>query len=189
MSQAAPRQSGPGPRIPPVPPEDHSEEVEAFFAQVEGPGGVRGLSRLNIVRTLARHPDLAMPYWNFGMRVLRFSSVPARLRVIATLRTAWLYHCDYEWKEHVRNAPRVGITPEEIEAAKVGSTDPSWTDLERTVLRAVEQLRDETHDRRRHLGGPEWNFDQRQLMDFLFTVGSYAMLAMVANSIRIDLEA
>jgi alkylhydroperoxidase family enzyme len=147
------------------------------------------MSRLNIIRTLAHHPDLAIPYLNFGMRILRFSSLPPRLRVIATLRTAWLYHCGYEWKEHVSHAPRAGITEEEVEAAKVGSSDPLWTDLERTVLRAVEQLRDETTIDDETWAALSAEFDQRQLLDFLFTVGNYAMLAMVVNSARVELEA
>ena len=56
------------------------------------------------------------------------------------------------------------------------------------MLRAVEQLRDESD-----LDDAAWNalaqhFDRHQMMDFLFTVGTYILLALAFNAMRIELE-
>jgi 4-carboxymuconolactone decarboxylase len=175
------------PRIAPISPDEQSEKVEQFFHSVDGPRGP-SLSKLNIVRTLARYPDLAMAYNTFGNHVLRASSLPERLQVLVTLRTAWLYNCDYEWNAHARYAGRRGVSVEEVEATKVGPEAPGWATFDRIVLRSVEQLRYETTIDDATWQALEQHLDQEQLLDLLFTVGNYAMLAMVLNTIRVAPE-
>ncbi|MBO0728196.1 MAG: carboxymuconolactone decarboxylase family protein [Acidimicrobiaceae bacterium] len=177
-----------GPRIAPITDEECTDEVRAFFAEIDGPGGRRGLSKLNILRTLAHHPELARRYLNFGLHILRFSSLPPRLRELITMRTACLFRADYEWTKHAQEARRLGISEEEIDATRVGSDAPLWSDLDRSALRAVEQLKQDTD-----VDDETWkvlaeHLDQQQLLDFLFTVGCYAMLAMVLNGLRVEEE-
>jgi 4-carboxymuconolactone decarboxylase len=176
------------PRIPPITPSQWTDEVREFFAQREGAGGQPGLSKLNITLTLAHHPDLAIPYLKFGMHILNGSTLSGRVREIATLRTAWLYRSNYEWDKHAQAAKNIGMTGEEIEAIKAGADAPVWSQFERYLLRAVDQLRNDVA-----IDDETWNClaehpDRRQLLDFLFTVGSYAMLTMVLNGIRVQLE-
>jgi 4-carboxymuconolactone decarboxylase len=176
------------PRIPPISPSQWTDEVRAYFAQREGAGSLPAATKLNITLTLAHHPGLAIPYLNFGMHILNRSTLSARVREIATLRTAWLYRSDYQWDKHSQGAKNIGMTREEIEAIKSGADAPVWSTFERYVLRAVDQLRNDVA-----IDDETWNvlakhLDRRQLLDFLFTVGSYAMLAMVLNGIRVQLE-
>ena len=63
-----------------------TERSQEFLSLVEGPGGRKGGSHLNVVLTLARHPDLAIPYFQFGRYILGASTISGRLREIATLR-------------------------------------------------------------------------------------------------------
>ena len=176
------------PRIPPIGPSQWTDEVRAFFAQREGAGGQPAFSKLNITLTLAHHPDLAIPYLKFGMHILKGSTLSARVREIATLRTAWLYRSDYQWVKHAQGAKQAGMTSAEIEAIKAGADAPVWSEFERHVLRAVDQLRNDTAIDDETWNGLAEHLDRRQLLDFIFTVGSYAMLAMVLNAIRVQLE-
>jgi 4-carboxymuconolactone decarboxylase len=176
------------PRIPPITPSQWTDEVKEFFAEREGAGVQPGISKLNITLTLAHHPDLALPYLQFGMHILNRSTLSGRVREIATLRTAWLYRSDYEWDKHAQGAKNIGMTAEEIEAIKAGADDPVWSKFERYVLRAVDQLRNDVAIDDETWNGLAEHLDRRQLLDFLFTVGSYAMLAMVLNGIRVQLE-
>ncbi|MGO9056145.1 MAG: carboxymuconolactone decarboxylase family protein [Candidatus Binataceae bacterium] len=176
------------PRIPPITPSQWTDEVRAYFAQREETGSQPGLSKLNITLTLAHHPDLAIPYLNFGMHILNRSTLSARVREIATLRTAWLYRSDYQWDKHPQGAKNIGMTAEEIEAIKAGADAPVWSKFERYVLRAADQLRNDVAIDDETWNGLAEHLDRRQLLDFLFTVGSYAMLAMVLNGIRVQLE-
>jgi alkylhydroperoxidase family enzyme len=177
------------PRIAPTTPSEWTEEMRDVFAVIEGEEGRRNGSRLNVVLTLARHPELARAYLGFGLHVLRASTLSERHQEIATLRTAWLYRSEYEWSKHVIRGRRAGMSDAEIEAAKTGAEDPVWSPLERAMLRAVDGLvRDNAID------DASWavlakHLDQRQLLDFLFTIGGYAMLAMVLHGAGIGLEA
>jgi 4-carboxymuconolactone decarboxylase len=175
------------PRIPPTTPSEWTDEVTEFFAQREG-GSRPNFSKLNITLTLAHHPDLAIPYLRFGMHILNESTLSARVREIATLRTAWLYRSEYQWAKHAEGAKQIGMTAEEIEAIKTGADAPLWSEFERDLLRAVDQLRNDTAIDDETWNGLAEHLDQRQLLDFLFTVGNYAMLAMVLNGVRVQLE-
>jgi len=176
------------PRIPPSTALEWTDEIREFFTQTEERGGQPVFSRLNITLTLAHHPDLAIPYLKFGMHILNGSTLSPRVREIATLRTAWLHRSDYQWVKHAQGAARIGMTVEEIEAIKVGADAPVWSKFERHVLRAVDQLRNDVAIDDETWNGLAEELDRRQLLDFLFTVGSYAMLAMVLNGIRVQLE-
>lgn len=175
-------------RIAPLIPSEWTERVRDVFEAAEGPPARETGSKLNIVRTLARHPDLAIKYLQFGMYMLRSTSLPWRIRELATLRTAWLCNSEYEWTKHVQNALGEGMSAEEIEAIKAGSDASVWSDIDRDVLSAVDQLHTNTAIEDRTWSGLARHMDERQLLDFLFIVGSYVMLAMVLNGLRVELE-
>lgn len=175
-------------RLAPIMPAEYDDDVRAFLAQVEGPGGRKAGSSLNVILTLAHNPELAKRYFNFGVYILRFSSLDPRLREITTLRTAWLYDSEYEWTKHVATALRVGVTAAEIEAVKKGPDDGGWGQLERDLLSAVDQLIRKNRIEDATWAGIARHLDKKQQLDFLFSVTSYAMLAMVINSLRIPLE-
>ncbi len=177
------------PRIPPLAASQWTDEIREFFAQREASGAQPDLSRFNIALTLAHHPDLAIPYLKFGMHILNGSTLPDRVREIVTLRTAWLYRSEYQWVKHAEAARRTGMTAQEIEAVKAGADAPGWSDFERHALRAVDQLRNTAAIDDETWNGLAGQLDRRQLLDLLFTVGSYAMLAMVLNGIGVRLEA
>ena len=92
------------------------------------------------------------------------------------------------WSSHLRTSLRNGLSGDEFEPVKVGPGSPHWNEQERAVLAATDQLV-ATSD----LDDDNWKrlsafLDRRQIMDFLFTVGTYVQLAMVLNAIRIDRE-
>lgn len=176
-------------RIPPITPEEYDDAVRTFLAEVEGPGGRKAGSSLNVILTLAHNPELASRYFQFGVYVLRFSTLDPRLREITTLRTAWLYGSEYEWTKHVLTALKVGVTEAEVEAVKHGPDAPGWGQLERDLLRAVDQLIRHNKIEDATWAGIARHFDKKQQLDFVFTVSSYAMLAMVLNALRVPLEA
>lgn len=183
-----PALAGPA-RIATITPEQEDDPgVRDYFARMEGPGGRKGGTRLNLVLTLARYPDLAMRYHAFGMHIVNFTSLSPRLSEIVTVRTAWLYRSDYEWTKHVDKAKRFGVTDAEIAAIRDGSFGATLSPLERHALRATDQLHADTA-----IDDVTWaalaaELDEKQLLDLLFTVGSYAMLAMVLNGARIQNE-
>lgn len=94
----------------------------------------------------------------------------------------------YEWAQHARLAPRYGITTEEVEAITLGANADAWTPLEKELLRATDQLIDDYR-----IDDATWTrlaeqLDERQLIEVVFTVGTYTCLAMAFNSFGLQLD-
>ncbi|BDX31092.1 carboxymuconolactone decarboxylase [Mycobacterium antarcticum] len=137
----------------------------------------------NAIATFVHHPELTQAYLGFGFYLLTRSTLPPRLRELAVLRIAHLAHCGYEWDEHVTIGQQVGLTLDDIDALQRGEASD---DFDRTVLHAVDELVENTG-----LSDDTWaalgeRLDTRQLMDFVFTVGGYHMLAMALNTFGVE---
>ncbi len=178
-----------GPRIPPLPESEWTEEVRDLFHRMEGLGCVDGVPKLNVPLTLANHLELAFAFQPFGGHLLLNSSLPKRTYELVTLRTAHLSHSFYEWARHEPAGRRAGLTDEQIEGIRIGPDASIWTDpLDRALLQTVDQLKRDTD-----LDDELWailrdNFDYKQIMDLIMTIGMYTMLAMLLNAGRVQME-
>lgn len=173
------------PRIPPVTDLDELDpEAREIVARAEIDGRI-----LNIFRTLVRHPKLLKRWMVFGNHILARSTLTPRDRELLILRTAHRCNSDYEWGQHVAIARRSGISDEEIEQVASGPDAPGWSTFDAALLRAADELIDD-----HRIGDATWTtlwgrYDDRQMMDAIFTVGQYAMLAGALNSFGVPLDA
>ncbi|MFC5753159.1 carboxymuconolactone decarboxylase family protein [Actinomadura rugatobispora] len=159
-------------RLPPVPYEDW--DPGAMSVQ----GGK--LPRSNVLGLLAHHPALAKRFLHFNDHLLIACSLPDRDKELAILRVAWVRRCKYEWASHVRLGRKAGVTEEDIAGVRTGAPT--------LINRAADEL----------LGGRPLSdgiyaelaerYDERQLLDFVFTVGTYAMLALVFETFEVELD-
>jgi alkylhydroperoxidase family enzyme len=146
------------------------------------------MGMLNIFRTLANHPGLMKRWLVFGNHVLGKSTLPAREREIAILRIGWLCRSGYEWGQHVVMGKAVGLSDDEIARIPQGAAGNGWTDLERAVLRATDELYEDAF-----VSDATWaelasSLSTQQLMDFVFTVGQYNLVSMALNSFGVQPE-
>jgi alkylhydroperoxidase family enzyme len=174
------------PRIRALAPEDWSDEVKEAMAPIGRPGA---MPPLNIFRTLANHPRLAKRWMVFANHVLGKNSLPAREREILILRIGWLCRAEYEWAQHVVIGKREGLTDDEIARIGVGPDAPGWSELDRALLRATDELWNDAM-----VGDATWRelarfLDTEQLMDVVFTVGQYNLVSMALNSFGVQLDA
>ena len=137
----------------------------------------------NAISTFVHHPDLTQSYLTFSFYLLTRSTLPPRLRELAVLRIAHLTSCAYEWDEHVTIGQREGLTLEDIAALQQGR---AADDFDATVLAAVDELVADTRLSDRSWAALGERMDTRQLMDFVFTVGGYHMLAMALNTFGVQ---
>lgn len=176
-------------RIPNVPREAWTDEVREVFAVYEGEEGRRNGSKFNVIQMFATHPRLSRAWLNYN-RTLADGVLPRRLHELAVLRVLHRHQSHYEWPNHVNLARRLaGFTDEMIEGVKQGPDAAVWTGLDRLVLRAADQLC-ETGD----VDQPTWDalakdLDHQQMLELLFTVGSYTMLAWIFRATRLQPEA
>ena len=168
--------------LPRLPESEWDDETRAMLSP-DLPGGGRVL---NIFATLARHPKLLKRWLVFGSHVLAKSTLPARDRELLILRTGWRCRAPYEWGQHVVIARATGITDAEIAQVAAGPDEPGWDPFDATLLRAADELHDDSC-----LSEPTWlaladRYTEQQLLDLLFCVGQYHLVSMALNSLRVE---
>jgi alkylhydroperoxidase family enzyme len=144
---------------------------------------------LNILGTLAQHPELTRAYHTFNGHVLFGSTLEPRERELLVLRVGALRQAEYEWVQHKVMGADAGLTPDEIDRVTEGPDAEGWSPLDGALVRAVDEL---VRDAR--ISDATWAvlaeaFDTRQLMDLIFTVGAYDLLAMMLRSLGVELDA
>jgi alkylhydroperoxidase family enzyme len=140
----------------------------------------------NIFATLANHSKLYKRWSVFGNHILLKSTLPPRDREILILRIGWLCRSDYEWGQHVIIGKNCGLTDNEIHRIIEGPDAKGWDPFEATLLRAVDELYIDTF-----ISDATWNilikrYDNKQLLDLIFTVGQYNLVAMALNTIGVQ---
>jgi AhpD family alkylhydroperoxidase len=108
---------------------------------------------------------------------------------LVILRVSVNCGCDYEWGHHVVIGRRTGLNDTQIARVADGPDADGWSEHERAVLRAVDELAadqvisDQTWDQLRA------RYDARQLIELCLLAGHYAMLAGTLNSLGVQPEA
>ena len=113
----------------------------------------------------------------------------ARDRELLILRVGWRLQCRYAWAQHAAIGRDAGLTPEEVSAVAGDADDAAWTSRDRDLLAAADQM---ITDHR--IDEDTWqrlaaHFDESQLLELLFVVGSYVCLALVLNSVGLEPDA
>jgi AhpD family alkylhydroperoxidase len=184
-------------RIRPLPPDQWSDQMRQALAVLRPPDPRHPLpprrndrpKALNALGTLARHPELTRAFHTFNGHVLFGSTLQPRQRELLVLRVAAVRRSNYEWAQHVVLARDAGLDEEEIARIAVGPQAPDWSPLDRALLSAVDEL---VGDAR--VSDSTWavlanELDDQQLMDVVFTVGAYEILAMAFRSFGVELDA
>lgn len=136
------------------------------------------------ITTMLRHPGLYQTHLALGLFLFK-GAMTVRDRELAILRTGWLCQAPYEWGEHVKIGRNLaGVTDEEIRRVMTGSSADGWSEHERALLRAVEELYADAM-----ISDETWavlakNLNQQQLIELPVLVGQYMGVAFLQNSIR-----
>ncbi len=171
-------------RIPPLREDEWTDEQRKRLESAYRKG-----SFYNLAGTMARHPEASKRVGQLSAHILGpTSTLPARERELLILRTAWLCQAEYEWAQHRLIGAKAGVAEDEIERCKTGSQATGWTPIEAGLLRAAEDL----HAQQR-IDDDTWAvlaqvYSEQQMMDIVFTVGQYTLVAMAMNSFGTQLD-
>ncbi|MGP0029142.1 MAG: carboxymuconolactone decarboxylase family protein [Acidimicrobiales bacterium] len=143
---------------------------------------------LNALGTLAHHPELTQAFNTFNGHVLFASTLSSRQRELMVLRVAAIRESAYEWAQHVVLAEDAGLHADEVGRIAQGPEAPGWSVLDQAMLRAVDEL-----IRDGMVADATWQvlageLDEQQLMDLVFTVGAYEVLALAFRTFGIELD-
>ena len=143
---------------------------------------------LNALGVLAHHPRLTTAFHGFNGYVLFGTTISPRQRELLVLRVAHLRECEYEWRQHTVLGRDAGISQDELSRLAESPDTPGWSPLEAALLRAADEL-----VTRASITDETWTaltagLDTQQVMDVVFTVGAYDLLAMAFNSFGVEVD-
>jgi AhpD family alkylhydroperoxidase len=166
-------------RIAPVQEGDWSEQQRAVVARLLD-GAPRISEPLGVVM---RHVELFETWYPFAQIMRRGGVLPRRDREILILRVANRSDCAYEWAMHVEEAQGLGVCPETAASVAAEGVSP-W---DRGLIAAVDEICD-----RNRLSQDAWDalaarYDAAQMIECLFVIGHYRLLAGFFNSIALEI--
>lgn len=143
---------------------------------------------LNALGVLAHHPALTHAFHVFNGHLQFATTLSLRERELLILRVAAVRRAEYEWAQHCVVGRDVGISDEDIARVAEGPDAAGWSALEQAMLRAVDELIAEAT-----VSDATWqvlaeHLDEQQLMDLVFTVGGYDVVAMAFRTFRVPLD-
>ncbi len=155
-----------------------------LFARVAG--RVTGTQPPAVFLTLGRNRGLFWGWLHFAGRMMPGGKLPRRETELVILRVATLARSDYELTQHRNIGRRAGLTAEEIARVTDGPDAPGWSERERLLLTAVDELH-----RERDLSDRTWaalgkELDERTRIELLMLVGHYEMLATTLHVLRVE---
>ncbi len=166
---------------------DWTDAMRDLFTINGGPEAWHRGPKYNISKWFANHPALLGPWLRYNQALSR-GVLPARLREIVILRVAHIFGSDYEWSMHVEIAKRMGLEDRHFADLAANADADFWTGHELCCLRAADQL-----CRDNDIADALWQeletvLDTQQIMELLFLIGSYTLLAWVLKAVRIPVE-
>ena len=142
----------------------------------------------NIFTTLGRHRGLFRRWLWFAGALMPGGKLPRADSELVILRVAHNTGCDYEWGHHERLGKRAGLSTEEIERVRSGPGAEGWSDRQRALLAAADEMHTEGR-----IGDELWarlagELDEVRLIELCMLIGHYEMLAMTLNTLRVEPE-
>jgi 4-carboxymuconolactone decarboxylase len=176
------------PRILPLPRAEWSDPAREVFSFWGEPNSWEEGSKTNIMMVMANHPELGKVYNIWGKHLLMSNTLPTRQLELIVLRVAWRVRSEYEWHNHVGYALKAGLTLDEIAAIREAPSAGPWNAQDGAVLRAVDELIDAGRISDHTWATLGTYFDRRQMMDLVFSIGSYVMTSWALSSFGVQLE-
>lgn len=186
------------PRIAPLLPPDWDDEI--LDALGAFPGGMkfvlngweqegRAVRGTNVLGCFVQYPALAKAFLTFNNHVATNSTLTARERELLILRIGWLRKSEYEFMQHMILGRRAGLTEEELDRIQQGPDAPGWSREDAALIRVADDLHADAR-----ISDATWEalsarYSQQQLMDMVFLVGCYDVVAMAMKSFNIPFEA
>jgi 4-carboxymuconolactone decarboxylase len=175
------------PRIPPLAENEAADDIAEILNALP-PGAEGPIGEYNIFRTIARHPDLFRSWLPFGGYLLVGGTIPGTERELMILRTAVRCSSSYEWGQHVRISESMGIGRETMDRVVEGPDASGWTEHESALMRAVDELHDDSR-----ISDSTWSaiaeeYDEAQLIELTMLIGQYHMVAFALNSLGVQLD-
>ena len=183
------------PRVDPLLPPDWSWEIHDavgvfpsardFVLSRFEEQGARGMHGIGV---LLRNPALAKAFLTFNNHVATASTVSKRVRELLILRISWLRRSEYEFVQHLGLARNAGLSEAEIERVQFGPDAEGWDPIDAALVRCVDELHADARIQDETWFRLSTRFNTEELMDIVFAVGCYDLLAKAFKTFGVQLE-
>ena len=181
-------------RIPPLPLDqwgDAEKEAIAHFSKANT-GLQSNVEKkdqdLSALALFLNHADLAKAYFPWSTFILSQGKLSTRDRELLILRIGYLRKSEYEWAQHVLICKGANIPEEDVRRVTQGAEAPEWSAKDRLLMTAVEELLEGAMLSDKTFEGLSEHFDKQSLIELIFVVGTYDMVAMAFNSLGIPMN-
>ena len=148
-------------------------------------GAAAGTGPPNLFTTIARNRRLFRPWLRFAGALMPGGILPRADSELLILRVAHNTRCDYEWRHHEKLAVAAGLSSEAVASVRDGADDPGWSDRQRLLLRACDELHGAGAISEQLWGELRPALSDAELIELCMLVGHYEMLAMTLNSLGV----
>ncbi len=146
------------------------------------------VNAINVAATLAHNKPINRAFGPFAQAVLFEGGLSRRNVELAVLRMGWNCQAVYEFGQHTLFGRDAGLTPAEIYAVTRPLNQHPWTEEERVVLQAVDELYADDC-----VGEETWNaaaamFSDAEMLHLVMAAGCYRVVSGVLNSCGVQLD-
>lgn len=140
--------------------------------------------------TFGSHPELYAAWLPFAVHVMPNSTLTTRDRQLLILGTCFAWRAIYPWAHHAKISESLrALSSDEIARIEVGPDHSSWSMSEAALLQACLETRSDGQVSERTWETLAAHYGQKQLLDIVFTIGQYTLIATALNSLRVELDA
>lgn len=173
-----------GSRIQPLQPSEWTDVDREILGD-----RVRNNDTIGVFKTCIKNEELCRVWLPFTSYIeSTTSTLPNRDKQLLILRTAWLSRDGYVWSGHAPGLKRAGGTDEEVLRITKGPDAPGWSAFDAALLRAADELHNDQFIKDSTWKTLAEKYNDKQLLDLIFTVGQYTMVAMYLNSAGVQFE-
>jgi len=162
------------------------------LSDAEWPGGIADMlpgfaGRLDIYRVMAHHPALLRAWSDLRQHVVIDTALGPEFSEVVILRTGLRHGSDYEWGHHVSRARKLGM--EETRIASIKGPLDAMSEADAVLAGAVDELLEASRLSRARQADLEALVGRAGMFDLMATVGLYTVLAFIANTAELPLDA
>ena len=171
------------PRIQPVAPSELTDAHREILGR-----RWQGVETGAIFRTCVRNGELCRIWLPFAAYIESPDvTITPREREMLILRTAWLSHDDVNWGAHFRVGKQRGfLTDDDLARIAKGPEAEGWSSFEAALMRAADELHTDQFIKDATWKALGERYTDPQIMDAIFAVGQYTMVAMFFNSVGME---
>jgi alkylhydroperoxidase family enzyme len=153
------------------------------------------LPDLHVFRMVGQAPTLFGPWLALGGAILATLEVDPLLRELAILQVASSVGCEYERLQHGAIAAGVGATSEQVsllatarESRDQDAMNRAFTPGQRAVISFTGQVAGPGRASEEEVVALREHLTDRSIVELLLLVGHYVGIALLAETLRLDLD-